>query len=58
MKRAAIYVRVSTTDQQVGLQETELRQFAEQRGWQYEIFTDRGQSGTQVNRPALDDLLQ
>ena len=58
MKRVAIYVRVSTTDQQVGLQETELRQFAEQRGWGYEIFTDRGQSGSKVHRPALDDLMQ
>jgi len=57
MKRAAIYVRVSTTDQQVGLQESELRQFAEQRKWEYQIFTDRG-SGAKVNRPALDDLMQ
>jgi len=58
MKRAAIYVRVSTTDQQVGLQESELRQFAEQRGWEYQIFTDRGRSVAKVSRPALDDLLQ
>jgi hypothetical protein len=39
MKKAALYVRVSTSDQQVGLQETELRQFAEQRGWQYVIVS-------------------
>jgi DNA invertase Pin-like site-specific DNA recombinase len=58
MKRAAIYIRVSTTDQEVGLQETELREFAERRGWQYQIFTDRGQSGAKVSRPALDDLLE
>jgi DNA invertase Pin-like site-specific DNA recombinase len=58
MKRAALYVRVSTTDQEVGLQETELREFAERRGWQYQVFTDRGQSGAKVSRPALDDLLE
>jgi DNA invertase Pin-like site-specific DNA recombinase len=58
MKRAAIYIRVSTSDQEVGLQETELREFAERRGWEYKIFTDRGQSGTKVSRPALDVLLQ
>jgi DNA invertase Pin-like site-specific DNA recombinase len=58
MKRAALYVRVSTTDQEVSLQETELREFAERRGWQYQVFTDRGQSGAKVSRPALDDLLE
>lgn len=58
MKRAAIYIRVSTTDQEIGLQETELREFAERRGWQYQTFTDRGQSGAKVSRPALDDLLK
>jgi DNA invertase Pin-like site-specific DNA recombinase len=40
MKKAAIYVRVSTTEQETGLQENELREFAERRGWQYQIFTD------------------
>jgi len=58
MKKAAIYIRVSTTDQETGLQETELREFAERRGWDYQIFTDRGQSGAKDSRPALNQLLQ
>jgi len=58
MKKAAIYIRCSTLDQEVGLQETELREFAERRGWEYQIFTDRGQSGAKDSRPALNQLLQ
>src|ERR1017187_6799484 len=58
MKKAAIYIRVSTTDQETGLQEPELREFAERRGWEYQVFTDRGQSGAKDSRPALNQLLQ
>jgi len=58
MKKAAIYIRVSTTDQEIGLQETELREFADRRGWEYQVFTDRGQSGAKDSRPALNQLLQ
>ena len=58
MKKAAIYIRVSTTEQETGLQENELREFAERRGWDHQIFTDRGQSGAKDSRPALNQLLQ
>jgi DNA invertase Pin-like site-specific DNA recombinase len=58
MKKAAIYIRCSTLDQETGLQENELREFAERRGWEYQIFTDRGQSGAKDSRPALNQLLQ
>ena len=58
MKKAAIYIRVSTTEQEIRLQENELREFAERRGWEYQIFTDRGQSGAKDSRPALNQLLQ
>ncbi|HKM85175.1 MAG TPA: recombinase family protein [Terriglobales bacterium] len=58
MKKAAIYVRVSTAEQETRLQENELREFAERRGWEYQIFTDRGQSGAKDSRPALNQLLQ
>jgi DNA invertase Pin-like site-specific DNA recombinase len=58
MKKAAIYIRVSTAEQEIGLQETELREFADRRGWEYQIFTDRGQSGAKDSRPALNQLLQ
>jgi DNA invertase Pin-like site-specific DNA recombinase len=59
MKRAALYLRVSTLDQHPETQALELRQFAQQRG--YEIvqeYVDHGVSGTKVRRPALDQLLK
>jgi DNA invertase Pin-like site-specific DNA recombinase len=59
MKRAALYLRVSTLDQHPETQAIELRQFARQRG--YEIlqeYVDHGVSGTKVRRPALDQLLK
>jgi len=59
MKRAALYLRVSTVDQHPETQGIELRQFARQRG--YEIvheYVDHGVSGTKVRRPALDRLLK
>ena len=59
MKRAALYLRVSTVDQNPETQGIELRQFAKQRG--YEIvqeYLDHGVSGTKVRRPALDQLLK
>jgi DNA invertase Pin-like site-specific DNA recombinase len=59
VKRAALYLRVSTVDQHPETQAIELRQFAQQRG--YEIvheYVDRGVSGTKVRRPALDQLLK
>jgi len=58
MKRAAIYVRVSTLDQHPETQLMELRALAIQRG--YEVvaeYTDHGFSGAQVKRPGLDQLL-
>jgi DNA invertase Pin-like site-specific DNA recombinase len=59
LKRAALYTRVSTIDQNPETQGIELRQFAQQRG--YEIvheYVDHGVSGTKVRRPALDQLLK
>src|ERR1035437_863991 len=58
MKRAALYMRVSTLDQHPETQLYDLRQMAVQRG--YEIvqeYTDRI-SGTKARRPGLDDLLR
>jgi DNA invertase Pin-like site-specific DNA recombinase len=59
MKRAALYLRVSTVDQHPETQGLELRRFAQERG--YEIvqeYVDHGVSGTKVRRPALDQLLK
>lgn len=58
MIRAALYMRVSTLDQNPETQGLELRAFAKQRG--YEIvreYVDHGVSGTKARRPALDKML-
>jgi DNA invertase Pin-like site-specific DNA recombinase len=59
MKKAALYIRVSTLDQHPETQASELRQFAAQRGFHIvEEYIDHGVSGTKVRRPALDKLLK
>lgn len=60
MKRAALYVRVSTDQQTVENQTRELRQVAERRGWEVvEVYSDAGISGAKgrANRPGLDRML-
>lgn len=57
MKRAVLYMRVSTTDQNVDSQLYDLRQLSTQRG--YEIvreYTDKI-SGLKARRPGLDQLM-
>jgi DNA invertase Pin-like site-specific DNA recombinase len=56
-KSAGIYVRVSTSEQDTSLQETELREYVEKRGWTYVLYRDKGESGAKDNRPALNTLL-
>src|SRR6201987_1647574 len=59
MKRAALYLRVSTVDKHPENQAIQLRQFAAQRGFEIaEMYTDHGISGVKVRRPALDQLLK
>jgi DNA invertase Pin-like site-specific DNA recombinase len=59
MKRAVLYLRVSTVDQHPETQGIELREFARQRGYIIlEEYVDHGVSGTKVRRPALDRLLK
>src|SRR6201993_3758169 len=58
MKRAALYLRVSTLDQHPESQLHDLEAMAQQRG--YEIvqrYPDRV-TGTRARRPGLDDLLR
>src|SRR5438552_9535591 len=58
MKRAALYVRVSTVDQHVESQLYDLRELAVQRGFEVvHEYEDRGVSGTKARRPGLDALL-
>ena len=67
-KRAALYVRVSTTnraarnqavfEQNPEVQELPLRQMAEQRGWTVtKVYSDR-MSGSKSDRPGLNSLMR
>ena len=61
MKRAAIYVRVSTDRQTIENQGRELRQIAERRGWEVVAeYSDAGISGAKGRdgRPGLDQMLK
>lgn len=59
MRRAALYMRVSTVDQNPETQALDLRQFATQRGLQIvECYTDHGVSGSKARRPALDKMME
>lgn len=55
--RAAVYVRVSTLDQEPENQLAELRRYVAARGWEAVEYCDRGVSGAKERRPALDQLL-
>lgn len=54
---AAIYTRVSTAEQSVGMQETELREYAARMKWAVIEYTDKT-SGTKARRPGLDKLME
>ena len=56
-RRAAIYARVSTFDQEPENQLAELRRYVEARGWTATEYVDRGVSGSKDRRPALDELV-
>jgi DNA invertase Pin-like site-specific DNA recombinase len=56
-KRAALYARVSTSDQATENQLEVLRSFANARGWLTTEYVDHGVSGAKERRPALDALL-
>lgn len=56
--RAAAYHRVSRSDQNPQLQQDEVAELIERRGWQLAgSYTDEGISGSRDRRPELDRLL-
>lgn len=56
--KVAIYARVSTVEQDPGLQLSELRKHVQDRAWQvYHEYTDIGQSGARDSRPQLNRLM-
>ncbi len=61
IRRAALYLRVSTDRQTVENQELQLRQIAERRGWEVvAVYNDAGISGakSRKDRPGLDKMLR
>ncbi len=57
--KVALYTRVSTQDQSVDMQLSDLRKFCEQRGFKvYREYSDEGVSGTRERRPSLDELMR
>ncbi len=58
-KLAALYVRVSTNEQDTGAQERALREYVQRREWKMQkVYRDQGVSGASSNRPALNELLK
>jgi DNA invertase Pin-like site-specific DNA recombinase len=54
--RAIIYARVSTGEQDSGMQVREMLEFSERRGWEHDVLTD-SISGAKEKRPGLDQLM-
>ncbi|MGH7338561.1 MAG: recombinase family protein [Myxococcota bacterium] len=55
--RAALYARVSSNEQHVDAQLTQLREYSSRQGWSAQEFVDEGQSGAKARRPALDAMV-
>jgi DNA invertase Pin-like site-specific DNA recombinase len=58
MKRAALYGRVSTGEQNEGMQIREMRERCQARSWEAFEFLDHGISGAKESRPALDEMMK
>jgi DNA invertase Pin-like site-specific DNA recombinase len=57
MERVALYLRVSTSDQDCAMQESELRDYCQRRQWEVcEVYQDV-MSGAKDRRPALTRLV-
>ena len=59
MDKAAIYVRVSTVDrgQDVMVQQEPLEAWMDRLGFEWMVYPEKGVSGAETSRPALDQLL-
>jgi len=54
---AAVYARVSTTDQTNAVQIRELKEYVERRGWKSAGVYQDQMSGAKTSRPGLDQLM-
>ena len=51
-KRAALYVRVSSGEQNTGAQERALREYVQRRGWKLQqIYRDQGRFWSEFQSP-------
>ena len=58
-RHAALYVRVSTGEQNTEAQRAALREYVDRRGWVvHRLYEDKGISGASTSRPALNQMLQ
>lgn len=58
VKKAALYVRVSTQEQNTDMQQRDLQEYAEKRGYQiFQVYRDVI-TGTAKARPGLDQLMR
>lgn len=55
---AFLYARVSTGEQNEGMQLREMQEYATARKWQQELFVDTGVSGAKESRPELDRMMR
>ena len=57
--RAALYMRVSSGEQNTEAQERALREYVQRRDWTiHRVYRDQGLSGANSNRPALNEMLK
>src|ERR1700682_4988760 len=58
-KRVALYVRVSTDEQNTDAQEGALKEYIQRRGWLlHHTYKDTGISGAASSRPGLNELMK
>jgi len=58
-KRAALYMRVSSGEQNTDAQERALQEYVQRRDWMiHRVYRDQGLSGANSNRPALNEMLK
>jgi len=55
--KAFLYARVSTGEQNEGMQVREMMELAKRHSWDTEVFIDAGWSGAKEKRPVLDQMM-
>ncbi len=55
--RVAMYVRVSTEEQNTAMQERELREYAARRDWEVTLYSDQA-TGTNTDRPQFQKMMR